>query len=100
MKFNQVKIDCNRIRSADDFHDLFAETFDFPFYYGRNMDAWIDCMSDYDPSSDGFLVLELENVETLMRNNPDIYADLVECSAFVNLHRFPMMCLAFHNKSA
>jgi RNAse (barnase) inhibitor barstar len=40
-----VKLDTRRIRDWDTFHDLFAEVFGFPGFYGRNMDAWIDCMT-------------------------------------------------------
>jgi len=27
------------------FHDVFMHTLGFPDFYGRNMDAWIDCMT-------------------------------------------------------
>jgi RNAse (barnase) inhibitor barstar len=27
------------------FHEAFASALGFPSWYGRNMDAWIDCMS-------------------------------------------------------
>ena len=35
------------LKDWERFHDFFANTFEFPGYYGRNMDAWNDCMSDY-----------------------------------------------------
>src|SRR5688572_7987636 len=40
-----IKIDTQRITDWKSFHNLFAEVFGFPGFYGRNMDAWIDCMS-------------------------------------------------------
>ena len=43
-----VRIDTNRIRDWDSFHTVFADAFGFPSFYGRNMDAWIDCMSYLD----------------------------------------------------
>ena len=43
-----VRIDASRITSWDTFHDVFAKDFGFPDFYGRNMDAWIDCMTCLD----------------------------------------------------
>ncbi len=39
-----VEIDARALVSRDKFHATFAETFGFFEGYGRNMDAWIDCM--------------------------------------------------------
>ena len=41
------RIDGKSLADWEKFHDFFASTFDFPDYYGRNMDVWNDCMSDY-----------------------------------------------------
>jgi len=40
-----VQIDGSKIKNWDSFHDLFAEVLGFPGFYGRNMDAWNDCMT-------------------------------------------------------
>ncbi len=45
-----VRLDCDRITDWESFHSLFAEVFGFPDFYGRNMNAWIDCMSYLDDS--------------------------------------------------
>ena len=29
-------------------HDVFADTLGFPDVYGRNLDAWIDCLTERD----------------------------------------------------
>lgn len=34
-----VKLDTRRITDWDTFHDVFAEVFGFPGFYGRNMNA-------------------------------------------------------------
>lgn len=47
-----VRIDARRIVDLDSFHDVFAEAFGFFGGYGRNMDAWIDCMSSLDDPDD------------------------------------------------
>ena len=36
----RIHIDTARIKDWDSFHNVFAEAFGFPGFYGRNMDAW------------------------------------------------------------
>jgi hypothetical protein len=37
-----------RIGDADSFHDVSAATFGFPAFYGHNVNAWIDCLTNLD----------------------------------------------------
>lgn len=89
-----VRIDGRQLRDWDSFHDTFADTFGFPPFYGRNMDAWIDCMTWLDdPSSEMTeihgsqndpVVLQIDQIDSV----PDeIYSALVDCTAFVNHRR-------------
>jgi ribonuclease inhibitor len=39
-------IDCSRIHSKEDLHKLFRETLSFPEWYGNNLDALHDCLSE------------------------------------------------------
>ena len=41
-----VRIDGDRIVDWDTFHNVFTEAFGFPGFYGRNMNAWIDCLTN------------------------------------------------------
>ncbi len=106
-----VKLDTRRITGWDTFHDLFAEVFGFPNFYGRNMNAWIDCMTNLDDPSAGMssihaapggvVVLELEHVNEFAIRCPEQYAAVVECSAFVNWRRLqagyePVLALSFY----
>ncbi|MCK4624482.1 MAG: barstar family protein [Phycisphaerae bacterium] len=106
-----VKIDTSRIRGWDTFHNVFAEEFGFPKWYGRNMDAWIDCMESLDDleagmssvsvQPSGVLVIQLEHVAEFATRCPDQYKALLECTAFVNYSRIevgkrPVLTLAFH----
>ncbi|MCG7936830.1 MAG: barstar family protein [Candidatus Thiodiazotropha taylori] len=94
------KINGADISDWDSFHDVFTKLFDFPDYYGRNMDAWNDCMSDLGAEGEIISIL-LENVTELKKTNLDIFEALVECSAFVN-YRFtseggsPLITLSYH----
>ena len=39
-----VEISVASIEDWETFHNTFAEGLGFPDFYGRNMDAWIDCL--------------------------------------------------------
>ena len=93
----RVTIDTNEISDWDSFHECFAREFGFPDFYGKNMNAWIDCMSSLECPDDGMtaihvtpgetLVLSLENMTSLSERCPDIYDAILECSAFVNYRK-------------
>ncbi|MCE2957569.1 MAG: barstar family protein [Bacteroidota bacterium] len=106
-----VKINGNKFTSWSAFHNFFAHEFGFPDFYGRNMNAWIDCMSDLDHPEYGMttkiclkkgecLVLSITHAEEFKKHNSDIYESLIECSAHINLNRIqqgkqPFIYLAF-----
>ncbi|WP_454835628.1 barstar family protein [Pseudomonas lini] len=46
-----VQVDANLITDWQTFHSVFAQKFGFPGFYGRNMDAWVDCLSYLDDPS-------------------------------------------------
>lgn len=106
-----VKIDASRITDWASFHNVFAETFGFPEFYGHNIDAWNDCMSSLDAPEEkmakihvpvgNVVVLQLENAKDFSVRCPEQYAAIVECSAFVNYRRIikklePLLSLAFY----
>ena len=79
------------------FHAEFQSVLGFPVFYGRNMDAWVDCMGYVDEPSAGMstvsvapgemLVLRIENAGEFKRCCPDLWLTLLECAAFVNWRR-------------
>jgi RNAse (barnase) inhibitor barstar len=94
------EIDGAKISDWESFHTVFSKEFMFPSYYGKNMDAWIDCMSDLD--SEGEMIsIWIKNVNALKSENQEIYMALIECSAFVN-YRYvseggsPLIALSFY----
>ena len=110
MGFVTVTIDTAAIHDWSTFHDTFLKSFGFPEFYGRNMDAWIDCMTNLDDPesgmttvhapSGGIVVLQLEDAADFMHRCPEQYAVVVECSAFVNWRRMergepPVLALSF-----
>jgi len=97
MIVSSAKIQARNIVDWPSFHAEFDRVFGFPDFYGRNMDAWIDCMTSLDDPDDGLtaihvesgrvLTIEIEDVDALKRQCPEQYAALIECSAFVNWRR-------------
>lgn len=77
----------------DAFHDQCAAAFGFPSFYGRNMNAWIDCltyvregngMSRFTLGAEEPLVVEVLATESFKRRVPEVFGALVECAAAVN----------------
>ena len=109
-----IKLDTSRITDWETFHDVFSETFGFPAFYGRNMNAWIDCMTYLtDPDAamttvhalpGGVVALQLQNVDKFALCCPELYEAIVECSSFVNWRRIelgelPVLALSFQKTS-
>lgn len=93
-------IDGKAISDWHAFHVFFAKEFGFPNYYGKNMNAWIDCIDDVD-DGDTIITLFVHNAKHLKAASPEIYDALIECSAFVNWRYVsqggqPVLALAFH----
>ena len=57
----QITLDGNLLSDISTVHEYLKEMLDFPEYYGKNLDALFDCMTDLDeieiniisPSEDG-----------------------------------------------
>ncbi len=41
-----ITIDCSGIQNKDQLHCLLAKELEFPEYYGHNLDALFDCLTD------------------------------------------------------
>ena len=77
-----VRIDTSNIRDWASFHDVFSEAFGFPDFYGRNMDAWIDCMTSLDDPAAGMSKIHAPEggVVTLQLDGVDGFAERVPSS--------------------
>ncbi|MDW3096825.1 MAG: barstar family protein [Alphaproteobacteria bacterium] len=82
------------LKSWKDFHDGFSRAMGFPDFYGKNMSAWIDCMSSIDAAEDGMstitvepneiLVLQVTLGTTASAETAEVIVELCQCTAFVN----------------
>ena len=107
-----VRIDGAQLRDWDSFHSLFASAFGYPCFYGRNMDAWIDCMSTLDDPVAGLtrihmqpgamVTVQIEHATAFAARGAEQYRALVECTACVNERRAleglpPLLALTFRD---
>jgi hypothetical protein len=105
-----VEIAGPKITDWESFHNYFSKALGFPEFYGRNMNAWIDCMTCLDDPEANMtsirlqpgevIVLSISGVGGLKTRCSEIYDALIECSAFVNYRRMekglpPVLVLAF-----
>lgn len=88
-----VRLNTKQITDWASFHLVCKEAFGFPDFYGKNLDAWIDCMSyllEDDEmtkvilSENEILSIEITDTENFKARLSEIFDALVECSAFVN----------------
>ncbi|MDO8321773.1 MAG: barstar family protein [Phenylobacterium sp.] len=97
MQTTVVIIPTELITDWDSFHTVFEARLGFPGYYGRNMNAWIDCLTYADDAHAGMvahpvskgelLTLRLDHAAEFEKRCPEQYRALVECTAFVNYRR-------------
>jgi hypothetical protein len=90
-----VRLDTASITDWDSFHTTFAGLMGFPDYYGRNMNAWIDCMTYLDEGDLGMthfslspgqiFGIEIPETEAFMQRVPELAEALISRTAFVNL---------------
>jgi RNAse (barnase) inhibitor barstar len=88
-----VRLDGSAIVDWDSFHTICAREFGFPDFYGRNGNAWIDCLS-YINEGDGMsrfvlkpgelLRIEVAESEIFRERHPEILQALVDWTGFVN----------------
>ena len=94
MQSQTARIQTVNITDWDSFHQVFAETLGFPSFYGRNMNAWIDCLTYFDDGMTQFKVppgelfhLEISGTKDFAMRLPEIFQAFVESAAFVNSRR-------------
>lgn len=95
-----LRIDADRITSWDAFHEVFREALGFPGFYGRNMNAWIDCLTSLDEPADGMtsvhvkppevLTLHIDHAEAWAQRAPEMFRAMVDGAALVNWRRMEM----------
>ncbi len=62
----KIIVDGKDFNSRSDLHDYLAEKIDFPIYYGNNLDALADCLSEIGEPTE----IILKNEDKLIENIP------------------------------
>lgn len=88
-----VHLNGESITDWDSFHTQCQQAFGFPDFYGRNMDAWIDCLS-YLRDDEGMtkfrlkpneiLQIEVAHSEQLRKQAPEILGEMTFCIDALN----------------
>ena len=78
--------DCGRWQNSDDMHDALSTVLSFPAYYGRNLDALDECLSDLSISSEGGRVLVLNNFSHFASRDPRLAQALLSSIARASRH--------------
>jgi len=75
---DELLIDMSGIMDEETFHEYVSKKLDFPGYYGYNLNAFWDCISDEDQS---FMPrrLVVEGLAALKHFLPELYHGFVEC---------------------
>lgn len=110
MTLHVVELSGPELVGSEAFHETFSGAFGFPEFYGRNMNAWMDCMGSLrDPlanmtkvhiSTSETLAILIHDFEAIRETAPEQWLDLIECAAFVNRGAInrgeaPLLALAF-----
>ncbi len=88
-----ANLDGTKIRDWDSFHDECQQVFGFPEFYGRNMDAWVDCLSylrdddgmtHFQLNEDERLEIVINHAELMRKQAPDILEEITYCIGGIN----------------
>ncbi len=88
-----VQLNGEAITDWGSFHTVCAAAFGFPEFYGRTMDAWIDCLSylrddenmtRFRLKPDEILHITITQADALRKNAPDLLEEVAFCIAGIN----------------
>ncbi|WP_354670262.1 barstar family protein [Janthinobacterium sp. SUN073] len=106
-----IRINSHLIVNEETFHSVFSEACGFPDFYGRNMNAWIDCMGYLDEplaqmssvhvAPGESLALIIDGASSFKTRCPALHDELIECAASVNRRcaeagRAPLLTITMH----
>jgi ribonuclease inhibitor len=93
----ELLIDMSGIMDEETFHEYASKKLDFPSYYGFNLDAFWDCITD-DEQSSMPKTLKVEGLAALKGFLPNLHDGFVECLQTYG-KEFPERRVIFHQDS-
>jgi hypothetical protein len=88
-----VQLNGEAITDWSSFHTACAAAFGFPEFYGRTMDAWVDCLSylrddenmtRFHLKPNEVLQITISHADALRKNVPDLLEEVAFCIAGIN----------------
>ncbi|MGQ0797206.1 MAG: barstar family protein, partial [Methanobacteriota archaeon] len=76
--------DAARWASEADLHESFRRELAFPDYYGRNLDALVDCLRDLEFPSSGGIALEFRHYDAFRQAFPSLAQTVLDILASVS----------------
>ena len=80
-----VVLNAEKYSTKEELHDFLAEAFHFPEWYGKNLDALYDCLSDLSEDTELFL-LHRSLLEEHLRNYAKAFCKVLRDAAKTNPH--------------
>lgn len=106
---NVVEIPTSEITDWQSFHEVMYQSLRLPEFYGRNMNALIECLTDAGEPETGLcgvaavggICLHLNGARDLKARCQEIFDAFVEAVAFVNYRRIeagevPVLALSYY----
>ena len=85
----KIIIDCKSIKSKEELHQLIKRKMNFPDYYGNNLDALHDCLTDISSETE----IEVRNIEKF---GAGFWGRLFKTEEFIKAQEYAgklMLCL-------
>lgn len=66
MKLKKLSVDFSQVKNLGEMHEALAKVFDFPDFYGKNVNALIDCWSSLRYPEDGMTGITIAHDEAVL----------------------------------
>ena len=73
--------DCSTWKTVDDFHRDVADILKFPEYYGKNLDAFNDCLGDIHLLDNGGCILKFLHFDYFLTRFPEVAWNILDIVA-------------------
>ncbi len=77
-----IILDFAGCRTSDDLYNVISTAFDFPDFFGKNLDALWDCMKDYCEKEAQIII---KGSKVIPYNLKDTFAQILE--VFIDVHK-------------
>jgi len=88
--YTMDEFDCSKWHAEADFHAEVAVRLAFPDYYGRNLDAFNDCLGEIEVADSGGRAIVLRRYDSFAQREPQVAQHILDILASASWH-----CLLF-----